>query len=100
MPFLFPHIEDGTLLDEFGQRFLCAGPEGIHIRLGDDLIFPQKVKLCAVLLKAHDLPPKMRRHAGRVLPLPDLTQQIEIMHIEGKEAGVFRMRQVWPILRP
>ena len=100
MPSLFPHIEDGTLLDEFGQRFRCAGLKGIHIRLGDDLIFPQKVELCAVLLKAHDLPPKMRRHAGRVLPLPDLTQQIEIMHIEGKEAGVFRMRQVWPIFRP
>ena len=44
---------------------------------------------------------KMVRHARWILPLPNLTQQVEIMHIEGKEAGVLGMLSVgsipWPL---
>ena len=42
----------------------------------------------------------MRRHAGRVLPLFDLAQQIEIMDIESKEAAVLGMFPVRLIRRP
>ena len=99
-PFLLPHVEDGALLVEAGQRFLCAGADGLQVLCRGDAMRPQEGELFLVALKLHDLPPEMGRHLRRVLPLPDLTQQIEIMHIEGKEAGVFRMRLVWPILRP
>ena len=29
-PFLLPHVEDGALLYQAGQRFLCAGADGFN----------------------------------------------------------------------
>lgn len=29
-PFLLPHIEDGALFHQAGQRFLCAGMDGLQ----------------------------------------------------------------------
>ena len=69
-----PHIEDGALLHQVGQRLLCAGGEGRHVRPGRDAVVPEEGKLFPVLLKAHDLLPELGRHAGWVLPLADLPQ--------------------------
>lgn len=85
---------------EFGQRFLCAGLNGIHIRLRDDVIFPQEGKLYLILFEAHDLLAKMGCHARWILPLPDLVQQVEVMDIECEKAGVLGMLSVGSILRP
>ena len=74
--------------------------KGIHVCLIGDLIFPQECELHPVLLKAHDLLPEMGRHAGRVLPLLNFTQQVEVMHIEGQKAGVFRMLLIRLVLGP
>ena len=63
-------------------------------------MFPQECKLCPVLLEAHDLLPEMGRHTGRVLPLPDLAQQVKVMHIEGQKTCVLRMLLIRLILGP
>lgn len=49
---------------------------------------PQEGELLLVALKLHDLPPEMGRHLRRVLPLPGLAQQIEVVDIQGHESGV------------
>ena len=36
----------------------------------------------------HHLLPKLGRHPGRVLPLPDLAQHIEIVDIQRHKAGI------------
>ena len=68
-----------------------------HVSKRCDVIFPQERELCLILLEAHDRLPQMRRHAGRVLPLFDLAQQIEIMDIEGKKTAVSGMLPIWLI---
>ena len=97
---LLPHIEDGTLLHQVGQHLLCAGGEGRHIRLGRDVVVPKEGKLFPVLLKAHDLLPELGRHAGRVLPLTGLSEQIEIVDIQGQKAGILWVLLVGTVLRP
>ena len=42
----------------------------------------------------------MGRHAGRVLPLPDLAQQVEVVNVEHQKARVFRMLLIWLKFRP
>ena len=70
-----------------------------HVSRRCDVIFPQERELCLIPFKAHDRLPQMRRHAGRILPLFDLAQQIEIMDIESKEAAVLGMLPVRLIRR-
>ena len=71
-----------------------------HVSRRCDVIFPQERELRLILLEAHDFLPQMRRHAGRVLPLFDLAQQIEIMNIEGKKTAVSGILPVRLIRRP
>ena len=49
---------------------------------------PQEGELFLVALKLHDLPPEMGRHLWRVLPLPGLAQQIEVVDVQGHKSGV------------
>ena len=49
---------------------------------------PQEGELLFVLLKLHDLPPEMGRHLRRILPLPGLAQQIEVVDVQRHKSGV------------
>ncbi len=60
-------------------------------------MLPQEGELLLVLLKLHDLPSEMGRHPRRVLPLPGLAQQIEVMDIQGHESCV--LLRVAPAVR-
>ena len=71
-----------------------------HVSRRCDVIFPKERELCLILLEAHDRLPQMRRHAGRILPLFDFAQQIEIMDIEGKKTAVSGMLPVRLIRQP
>ena len=71
-----------------------------HVSRRCDVIFPQERELRLILLEAHDRLPQMRRHAGRILPLFDFAQQIEIMDIEGKKTAVSGMLPVRLIRQP
>ena len=71
-----------------------------HVSRRCDVIFPQERELRLIPLEAHDRLPQMRRHAGRILPLFDLAQQIEIMDIEGEKTAVSGMLPVRLIRRP
>lgn len=51
-------------------------------------MFPQEGELLFVLLKLHNLLPEMGRHLRRILPLPGLAQQIEIVDVQGHKSGV------------
>jgi hypothetical protein len=44
-------------------------------------VLPQERELCFILLKAHHLLFEMRRHAGRVLPLLDLAEQVQVVDV-------------------
>ena len=70
-----------------------------HVSRRCDVIFPQERELRLILLEAHDRLPQMRRHAGRILPLFDFAQQIEIMDIEGEKTAVSGMLLVRLICR-
>ena len=61
---------------------------------------PQEGELLLVTLELHDLPSEMGRHPRRVLPLPGLAQQIEVMDIQGHESGVLGMPAVRLVPRP
>lgn len=83
-PFLLPHVEDGTLLGQGGQ----AGADSLQALRRGGAMRPQEGELFLVALKLHDLPPEMGRHLRWVLPLPGLTQQIEVVDIQGHESSV------------
>ena len=74
LPPLFPHIEDGALLGQAGQHFLCAGEEGRHVIGAGDAVLPQEGELRPVSFGFHHLLPEAGRYAGWILPLPDLPQ--------------------------
>ena len=78
---LLPHVEDGSLLHQVGQRFLRAGLERRHIPLGGNAVLPKEVKLFPVSLRFHHLLTELGRHPGRIPPLPDLAQDVEVVDI-------------------
>ena len=78
-PLLLPHVEDGALLHQAGQRFLCADMDGLQALCRGNALRPQEGELFLVALELHDLLPEMGRHLRRILPLPGLAQQIEVM---------------------
>ena len=71
-----------------------------HVSRRCDVIFPQERELRLIPLEAHDRLPQMRCHAGRILPLFDFAQQIEIVDIEGEKTAVSGMLPVRLIRRP
>ena len=71
LPFLLFHIEDGALLGQAGQRFLCADLKCGYILLRGNTVFPEKCKLLPIMLGVHDVLFHLRCHPGRILPLFD-----------------------------
>ena len=94
LPLLFAHIEDGALLHQIGQCFLCAALIGGHFVSGGNVVLSQESELCSVLLKLHDFLPQVRRHPGGILSLFDFSQQVEIMNVQGQKARVFGVSAV------
>ena len=54
-----------------------------------------------IALGLHHLLPKLGRHPGRILPLPDLAQDVEVVDVQRHNSGIFRIFFVglvgWPV---
>ena len=74
LSFLFPHIEDGALLCQAGQRILRASEKRRHVLRRSNVVIPQEIELLPVSLRLCCGLPELGRHAGRILPLPSLAQ--------------------------
>ena len=71
---------------------------GQVIRRGDAILL-QEFQPSLIGFGFHKLPPEMRRHARRVLPLLDASKQIAVMVVQRKKSLVLWMWAVWLGLR-
>ena len=68
-----------------------------HILRGGDIVFSKEVELLPAPLEPQDFLAELGRHPGRILPLLNLAQDIQVVNVQRQEACVFRVLFIRPV---
>ena len=93
--FFLADVQNRALLGKLCDLILCLLQAGGQIICRGDIVLLQELQTRFVNISLHDLFSQVRRHARRVLPFFDPTEQIAVMKVQRKESCVLWMWVVW-----